>query len=230
MRRSAFDRRDAEMFLAVAIFLALLYLFSQYVDPAAMKELVRSWGVYGPLAIIILQVVFAVLAPLPNSIPVIVAGSIYGTLAGALYAAIGTFIGATVCYAIAVRFGRDFVERLVSRKHLAVVDMFFRRHGFESVLVARLLPVMSFDAVSYGAGLVRMDFWRFMEATVIGMIPGMLLYAFIGDSLSFQWLLIFMAAIVVVSALALPFSGGLAESLGGGPAGKSKRAGGKRPP
>ncbi|MFH1107301.1 MAG: TVP38/TMEM64 family protein [Candidatus Micrarchaeota archaeon] len=222
-------RAEAEVLLAVMIFLSLLYLFSQYVDPQTMTSLVKSWGVYGPLAIIFLQVAFSVLAPLPNSIPVIVAGSIYGTIPGAVYAAIGTILGATICYFIAVKLGRGFVTKMVSRKHLSMVDLFFRQHGFETIIVARLIPVMSFDAVSYGAGLAKMDFPRFIIGTLIGMVPGVLLFSFIGNELSYQWLLILMAAIVIVSALALPLSGEIAEEitvLGGGR--KPRRKTGRR--
>ncbi|MFH1199735.1 MAG: TVP38/TMEM64 family protein [Candidatus Micrarchaeota archaeon] len=205
MRKKRFEKADIAILVGVAVLFLLLYLFAHYVDPGELKSLVLGWGVFGPLAIIGMQIAFSVLAPLPNSIPIIVAGSIYGTFEGALYATIGSLAGAAICYALAVKFGRGFVHKVISRRHMETVELFFARHGFESVVASRFIPVMSFDAVSYGAGLVRMEFWMFMAATVVGMVPGILFYAFIGDALAFQWLVLTMAIIVIASAAALPF-------------------------
>ena len=60
-------------------------------------------------------------------------------------------------------------------------DRFFQRYGKHAVLIARLVPVVSFDAISYGAGLTGMRFLWFAIATGIGQLPATLLYSYLGD-------------------------------------------------
>lgn len=201
--RRWFDRKDVEAGIAITLFIALLYVFSAFADPRTLKAFVLDMGIGGPMAIILIQVAFSILAPLPNSIPVLVAGSLYGTVPGALYAGIGSVLGAVICFWLARRFGRKAVVRFVSEKNLMRADNFFEHHGFAAIFFARLIPFFSFDAVSYGSGLTDIDFWKFIAATTLGMIPGTLLYAFIGNQLTFEMLVLFMAALVLASGLVL---------------------------
>jgi uncharacterized membrane protein YdjX (TVP38/TMEM64 family) len=68
----------------------------------------------------------------------------------------------------------------MSARAIAWGDRFFERFGVYAVVVGRLLPFVSFDLVSYGAGLTGMSFSAFIVATAVGMIPGTLLYAYLG--------------------------------------------------
>ena len=76
-----------------------------------------------------------------------------------------------VCFWIARSLGREAVEKLCSKTGLATIERFFERHGNQSVLIARLLPFVSFDFVSYFAGLTSMPFKGFMVATGIEQLP-----------------------------------------------------------
>lgn len=81
--------------------------------------------------------------------------------------------------------GRPAVERLAGGSTaLEASDLFFERYGDKSVLIARLLPFMSFDIISYGAGLTSMGFWRFFIATGIGQLPATLVYSYLGQNLT----------------------------------------------
>lgn len=75
------------------------------------------------------------------------------------------------------------VEKLTTRKALREVDLFFARYGKWAVLIARLLPFISFDIVSYAAGLTAMGFWEFFWATGLGQLPATLVYSYVGDML-----------------------------------------------
>lgn len=76
-----------------------------------------------------------------------------------------------VCFWIARSLGREAVEKLCSKTGLATIERFFERHGDQGVLIARLLPFVSFDFVSYFAGLTSMSFRGFMIATgIISML------------------------------------------------------------
>ncbi len=89
-------------------------------------------------------------------------------------------LAAAISFWIARFLGRGPVEALVGRAHLGAADRWFLRWGAYAILVARLVPVVSFDVVSYAAGLTRMGFWRFMLATVVGMAPATFIYAYLG--------------------------------------------------
>jgi uncharacterized membrane protein YdjX (TVP38/TMEM64 family) len=92
--------------------------------------------------------------------------------------------GAAVCFWIARLLGRDVVERLTSKSGLEQIDDFFEKHGRLSILIARLLPFISFDIVSYAAGLTSMSFGGFLVATGIGQLPATLVYSYVGGMLT----------------------------------------------
>ena len=88
------------------------------------------------------------------------------------------------CFWIARSLGREAVEKLCSKTGLATIERFFDRHGDQSVLIARLLPFVSFDFVSYFAGLTSMPFKGFMIATGIGQLPATIVYSYVGGMLT----------------------------------------------
>ena len=89
-----------------------------------------------------------------------------------------------VCFYIARLLGRDAVEKLTSRTGLKQIDEFFVKHGRLSILIARLLPFISFDIVSYAAGLTSMSFGSFFIATGIGQLPATIIYSYVGGMLT----------------------------------------------
>ncbi len=68
--------------------------------------------------------------------------------------------------------GRDVAEKLTSKTGLEQIDTFFERYGKNTILICRLLPFVSFDIVSYAAGLTSMSFVSFFVATGIGQLTG----------------------------------------------------------
>ena len=92
--------------------------------------------------------------------------------------------GAAICFYIARILGRDVVEKLTSKAGLKQIDDFFEKHGRLSILIARLLPFISFDIVSYAAGLTSMSFGSFFIATGIGQLPATIIYSYVGSMLT----------------------------------------------
>jgi uncharacterized membrane protein YdjX (TVP38/TMEM64 family) len=89
-----------------------------------------------------------------------------------------------LCFYIARYLGRDTVEKLTSYKTLNSIDNFFKHYGKYAILIARLLPFISFDVVSYAAGLTSMGFWPFFVATGVGQLPATIVYSYIGGMLT----------------------------------------------
>ena len=94
------------------------------------------------------------------------------------------FHGQALCFYIARVLGRDTVERLTSKLALKNIDEFLGKYGKHTVLIARLLPFISFDLVSYGAGLTSMRFIPFFVATGIGQLPATIVYSYVGGMLT----------------------------------------------
>lgn len=90
-------------------------------------------------------------------------------------------LGAALCFSIARYFGRPVVVKLVSESALASSDRFFERYGKHAVLIARLVPIISFDVISYGSGLTGIRFIGFWLATGVGQLPATILYSYLGD-------------------------------------------------
>ncbi|MEG0775674.1 VTT domain-containing protein, partial [Clostridium sp.] len=64
------------------------------------------------------------------------------------------------------------------------IDVFFERYGNFAILICRLLPFVSFDFVSYAAGLTNMKFWSFFIATGLGQLPATIVYSYVGGTLT----------------------------------------------
>lgn len=90
-------------------------------------------------------------------------------------------LGAVTCYGLARWFGHSLVERFVPATSLRRFETCSERYGTWTILVARLLPFISFDLVSYAAGLARIRFWRFVLATGVGQLPATIVYSLAGD-------------------------------------------------
>ena len=143
-----------------------------------LNELIRSYGASGFFIAMILQ---AVVAPIPGEVIMMAGGAIFGTLIAGAIGEIGGCVGATICFFIPRKGGRPFVVRIVGRKGLDFADRWFEKYGLWAVFFARLIPLVPVDAVSYGAGLIAISFKSFIIATILGMLPRVFFYAYLGE-------------------------------------------------
>ena len=173
---------------------------------AAAAASLRSFGVWAPLASLLLMVLQAVIAPLPGSLVVVANAVIFGIAWGALLSWVGGLLGASASFWIARLFGQAAVARLGGAAGAAWMERISRPDAFWFVLVARLIPLISFDAISYLAGLSDMRYSRFLLATAVGMLPGTLTWTILGHDLALAqqatWRLGLAVALMVAGLLA----------------------------
>ncbi|WP_027631719.1 TVP38/TMEM64 family protein [Clostridium hydrogeniformans] len=146
-----------------------------------IEDFVKS---YGSLAPIIYIIMFA-LVPLtlfPDSILAITGGILFGLLEGYIYTTIGAMIGGSISFYISKILGRDFIKNIAKNK-LDKLEKIIEDKGFVIVILLRLIPLFPFDVISYGAGLTSIKYKDFILATLIGTIPGILVFTNIGA----QW-------------------------------------------
>jgi uncharacterized membrane protein YdjX (TVP38/TMEM64 family) len=150
-------------------------------NPALVKEQVIQWGVWGPVVYMLLYAVgpsFLV----PGAVMTIAGGLAFGTTWGSVYSLIGGDVGALVAFAAGRFLGKSFVERIVGERFQSMLHR-IAKHGFQIILYLRMVPVIPYNALNLLAGASPITFHDYFWATMIGMIPGTILFAFLGDAL-----------------------------------------------
>lgn len=153
-------------------------------DVDMLKKYILSFGMWAPTVSFILMILQSVIAPIPAFIITFANAGLFGWINGAILSWTSSMVGATLCFYIARFLGRDVVIKLTSNEGLNKVDKFFGKYGNYAILIARLLPFISFDIVSYAAGLTSMKFSTFFIATGIGQLPATIIYSYIGGVLT----------------------------------------------
>tara|TARA_R110000787_G_scaffold63679_11_gene144042 strand:- start:136422 stop:137105 length:684 start_codon:yes stop_codon:yes gene_type:complete len=152
---------------------------ADFYEPQRIRELVDEAGFYGPLLVMAIMAAAIVFSPLPSAPIALAAGAAYGHTWGTIYVLIGAEVGAIAAFAVARVCGRDFVRRLVGER-IPETKINTQNGLTVVVFITRLLPFLSFDAVSYAAGLTCLTTMRFAVSTLAGMIPASFLLAHFG--------------------------------------------------
>lgn len=150
-------------------------------DLAALRAYLLGFGFWAPLVSAGLMVLQAIVAPIPGFMLGVVNGLLFGVVWGTLLTWGSALLAASVCYMLTSICRHTLFERFVSRNAFAAGHRLFDRYGIYAIIVARLIPVVSFDAISYGAGLIGVRFGTFLAATAIGSLPGIVFFVLIGD-------------------------------------------------
>ena len=145
---------------------------------------IRSFGPYAVAVSFLLMVFQSVAAPLPAFLITFANAAIWGWWRGAILSWSSAMAGAILCFMIARIAGRDVVEKLTTKFAMDSVEQYFERYGKHTILICRLLPFVSFDFVSYAAGLTSMSLAAFLIATGIGQLPATIVYSYVGGMLT----------------------------------------------
>lgn len=136
-------------------------------DEKRIQEYVQQFGMLGPLAIIIFIILQMFLIVFPSWLPIIVGVLAYGFWWGVLINLIGVGIASTIGYYI----GKTFKTTFVSDKKYEKMKFWIDNYSFGTVVLFRISPFFSNDAISFIAGIFRMSYKKYMLATYTGMIP-----------------------------------------------------------
>lgn len=152
-------------------------------DSQALRRWLDQFADLGPLAVILLMTLAIVFNPIPSAPIALAAGAVFGHGWGTLYVVLGAELGAILAFGIARFAGHDVLRKWFGDR----IDLGLwgdQNHLTFLVFVLRLLPFISFDLVSYAAGLTAIRFWRFAAATLVGLIPMSFLLAHFGADLA----------------------------------------------
>jgi uncharacterized membrane protein YdjX (TVP38/TMEM64 family) len=164
--------------LAVAI--AVLPVMPRLV---VLFEYIGALGPWGPVALGGFYVI-SCLFLIPASIPTIAAGVLFGLFTGSVTAMAGGTAGACVTFGVGRLLAREQVARRIARsRRFTVLDNAVDEHGFKIVMLSRLSPISPYAVLNYVFSLTKVSFWKYVLGTMIGVMPGMVLYVYFGAGL-----------------------------------------------
>jgi uncharacterized membrane protein YdjX (TVP38/TMEM64 family) len=144
---------------------------------------VRDMGAAGPFLLGALYVLAVVLF-VPGSLLTMGAGFVFGVVVGTITVSLASTLGAAAAFLLGRTLARGWIESSVARRpRFRALDEAAKRQGFKIVLLIRLSPVFPFNLLNYALGLTKVSFRDYVLASWIGMLPGTLMYVYLGSTL-----------------------------------------------
>ena len=171
--------------VATLVFIYKDQLKLVYKSPEIVKEYIVGFGVFAPVIFILSYLVQAFVPFIPSSIITMSGGYVFGIAFGTVYSLIGVTIGSIIIFLIARKLGRPFFRKIISKKELEHFDVFFKKRGDRSILLARSIPMLfPLDIVSIAAGLTQINIRHYVIFSILGFIPNLFILALFGERLS----------------------------------------------
>lgn len=149
-------------------------------DENKISDWVSQFGFWGPFFIVIAMILQMFLLVINVVALMLVAIIAYGTFWGSVIAMSAVLIASTIGYLIGRAIGSTGVSKLIGHKTEHKVSDFMEKYGLWAIIIARVSPFLSNDAVSFVAGFAQMTYLRFIFATFVGILPLTILLAWLG--------------------------------------------------
>lgn len=170
--------------IGLAIIVAALLLAGRLLPFDAWLKQFSAWVAdFGPAGVVLYALAYAAAAVLffPGSVLTIGAGFVFGILWGTLAVSLGSTLGAAFAFLIGRYVARDRVSALARKnERFAAIDDAIGKQGWKIVLLLRLSPLVPFNLSNYLYGLTAVPFWPYLVASWVGMLPGTVLYVYLG--------------------------------------------------
>ncbi|MEL7037142.1 MAG: TVP38/TMEM64 family protein [Cyanobacteria bacterium J06592_8] len=142
---------------------------------------IDSLGYWGPVAFILVYI-FATVFFLPGSLLTLGGGAIFGVVSGSICVSIGSVIGATCAFLVGRYLARGWVsQKIAGSEKFNAIDEAVAKEGWKIVGLTRLSPIFPFNLLNYSFGLTKVSLRDYFFASWIGMIPGTVMYVYIGS-------------------------------------------------
>lgn len=138
---------------------------------------------YGYIGLFLLMILQTILVIIPSEAVIALSGALgLETTKVIAVGVLGLLAGATIAFFISRYFGRRIVIKLLGDEWVGEVDEWIDKNGSKAILIARLIPLIPFDLISYVAGVTKIDFRKYIIATIIGMIPRAIFLVYAGTT------------------------------------------------
>ncbi|MEG4070295.1 TVP38/TMEM64 family protein [Microcoleus sp. Pol11C2] len=166
--------------LAVALIAATRFFNFQGILKNALES-IASLGPWGPAAFILIYIVATVLF-IPGSLLTLGSGVLFGVVGGSVCVSIGSILGATCAFLVGRYLTRDWVSKQIEgNQKFKAIDSAVASEGWKIVLLTRLSPIFPFNLLNYAFGVTQVSLKDYFLASWIGMIPGTVMYVYIGS-------------------------------------------------
>ncbi len=166
--------------VGIGIVLALKYFHVQDLLKTAL-DWIGKLGPWGPVIFIGLYIVATVLF-VPGSVLTLGAGAVFGVALGSVCVSISATLGATAAFLVGRYLARNAIARKIEKNEkFATIDRAVAEEGWKIVLLTRLSPVFPFTLLNYAFGLTRVKLSHYVLASWLGMIPGTVMYVYLGS-------------------------------------------------
>jgi uncharacterized membrane protein YdjX (TVP38/TMEM64 family) len=139
-------------------------------DTAEVRSQLNSLGVAGPLLIVALALLHAVVF-YPAEIVDAAAGFAYGFVPALALAMTAWLLSAMLCYAVGRSLARPLLERWLGAERFDRTEAMIERGGPTLLIAVRLIPIFPFSLMCYAAGAARVPVWRYLWTTAVGYLP-----------------------------------------------------------
>lgn len=152
-----------------------------------LREWIKQFDAWvegiGPWGIVIYALAYAVASVLffPGSLLTIGAGFVFGLVWGTVAVSLGATLGAALAFLIARYVARDKISAWARKnKKFDAIDTAIGKQGWKIVALLRLSPIIPFNVSNYFYGLTAVPFWPYLIASWVAMLPGTVLYVYLG--------------------------------------------------
>lgn len=139
-------------------------------DTAEVRSQLDSLGVAGPLLIVALALLHAIVF-YPAEIVDAAAGFVYGFVPALALTMTAWLLSAMLCYAVGRSLARPLLDRWLGRERFERAEATIERGGPTLLIAMRLLPIFPFSLMCYAAGAARVPVWRYLWTTAVGYLP-----------------------------------------------------------
>ncbi|MFT7053847.1 MAG: putative membrane protein YdjX (TVP38/TMEM64 family) [Psychromonas sp.] len=171
------------------------------IDKTTISNFIRDLGPWGPASSIALMIAHS-FVPFPAELLTFANGMVYGQIWGVIITWVGAMLGAVASFSLTKRYGRPFVEKKVSPSQLEKIDHWVHQQGVWSLLLARFIPIISFNLINYAAGMTSVSWWTFLWTTGVGILPITIIMVAMGNNFDIipWWVWIIVLAVVMGAA------------------------------
>jgi len=180
------------------------WLFRLYTDHEFMRATIEQWGLFAPLAFILIQALQVVIAPIPGDVTGLLGGFVFGQRLGFIYSTIGLTIGSLLAFWLGRRLGAPFVKRMTGPEVWQHLDFIVEAEGAILCFIIFLVPGLPKDTLCYLFGVSPLPFWVFALVSTLGRMPGTWVLSAGGAKVAGAQYAQLLLLTAVVAALALP--------------------------
>lgn len=143
---------------------------------------VDKLDLWGPLFIILAMSLQMFLLVIPSPLLIIISILAYGPIWGSVLSIIAVAVASTLGFFIGKYLGQAFIHKMIGQKKEQKLIFYVNRYGLWAVVITRITPILSNDAISFVSGILRMNYWKFIGATIAGITPLVILIAWFGEN------------------------------------------------